>query len=35
MIGKVAARAHQKGSTISATNPNTTTMIQNIFLCIS
>ena len=30
----VAARAHQKGSRTSATNPSSMKMIQNIFFCI-
>jgi len=34
MIGTVDASAHQKGKTMSAPNPSTTTMIQNILRCM-
>jgi len=33
-MGMVAAQAHQKGSTKSASRPNRAKMIQNIFLCM-
>jgi len=34
MIGTVDASAHQNGKTMSAPNPSTTTMIQNILRCM-